>query len=901
MLALVFVLAGCYAEPVATPTPANQVSAPTAAAPSEAGTGAEDPAGGDPAGGDPAGGGGATPVAEGSPEGATASRAAGLPTRPGAGSPTAAAAGTRGAGLPTKPGGTATRASSTATRPSGGGNPSGTLPTRATGGGLPLPTRPSGQLTMTATVARAIATDDTTATESAATATASVAASTTTASGATAEPTAEPTAETATVEPAPTVEPGGLVVRKANPAGTPLAGACFRLAPVTGEPGAESCADDAGVVVFADLVPGDYRLIETLPPPGHAAIAELLVTIPSGDPVELPVVDEPLLGTLEALTIDVAGAPLPGACYQAEGPETYGPICDDGDGDVNTSPGGVAFGSIAVGDYVVRQTTAPEGTDPAAEQPVRVDRTAPATLTFTNAPTAPLTGGLEIVVTQPDGAPSAGACYALSGTAEVGPICDGEPGDAAEDTGVVRIEGLVPGAYRLRQTTVAEGLAPIAERDVTIEAGPGQAITVALEPAAPEGTPLGVPVAFRDADASDRLWLLLPGEPPEAVPFTGVDPAIEPAFSADRNRFAVLAFVPDTGDQELVIYDLPSRTQQAVPLGASGLRAQSLAWTADGATLALAVQTIADGSWDVLLYAIGGESRYTFLGQNPLGSVGRIAWEPGGARLAVETTAADGIADVWIVDAATADPPVPAYPTDTPTGDLLADWSPLGGRLLLVVDGALWSTDLANPAVQLAPAFAPERSPSWSSDGGFVAYEDPAVPGSVSAVDVNSLGVCGPVENVAATAWRPESAALTMVVAPDDGSPPRLDEMTLGPDCPIAGIELPRPDLQPSWSPDGQTLALFGPFDETNGRPILVLGADGTPRPIDTTAAPVIEVRGWAPDGSALALYADEDFFQPPGSLWVLTPDGDAPAPAIGSEIADAVSISAAWWPPEEP
>jgi hypothetical protein len=84
---------------------------------------------------------------------------------------------------------------------------------------------------------------------------------------------------------------GRILIRKIDPNGVPLAGACFDLI----EDGAgASCTDENGELLFAALAPGVYNVMETDAPAGYlVASATDPVTVRPGSTTTLDVVDQP--------------------------------------------------------------------------------------------------------------------------------------------------------------------------------------------------------------------------------------------------------------------------------------------------------------------------------------------------------------------------------------------------------------------------------------------------------------------------------------------------------------------------------------------------------------------------------------------------------------------------------
>ena len=83
----------------------------------------------------------------------------------------------------------------------------------------------------------------------------------------------------------------GRILRKIDPNGVPLAGACFDLV----EDGAgASCTDENGELLFAALVPGVYSVMETEAPAGYLVAPAIdPVTVRPGSTATLDVVNQP--------------------------------------------------------------------------------------------------------------------------------------------------------------------------------------------------------------------------------------------------------------------------------------------------------------------------------------------------------------------------------------------------------------------------------------------------------------------------------------------------------------------------------------------------------------------------------------------------------------------------------
>ncbi|MBA3450514.1 MAG: hypothetical protein H0T18_04810, partial [Chloroflexia bacterium] len=97
---------------------------------------------------------------------------------------------------------------------------------------------------------------------------------------------------TADVEVENRLRNGRILIRKTDPNGTPLAGACFDI---VGDAAGESCTDATGTLVFSGLAPSIYRVVETAAPPGFLGGPALdPITVRPGSTTTVDVVNEPV-------------------------------------------------------------------------------------------------------------------------------------------------------------------------------------------------------------------------------------------------------------------------------------------------------------------------------------------------------------------------------------------------------------------------------------------------------------------------------------------------------------------------------------------------------------------------------------------------------------------------------
>ncbi len=320
---------------------------------------------------------------------------------------------------------------------------------------------------------------------------------------------------------------GGITIRKTDPGGQVLPGACFgvktrdRLARSTflcdgpsraGLPG-DGKAD--GLLLFVGLTPTlgptPYTLAEVLAPAGYLAVADQVVTADPATPTELRIVDTTGPGGgVAARTVDPAGTLLVGACFELwtdAGDGTRGAFVKDsarcdGPAGSRTHPGTpdgaldgvVAWTGITGGRYLLHETFAPALAGTAAtyelvvDAPIRVSAETVVSVEFVHRPTA----GLTLHKTDSEGQPLAGACFGLSTKAglitRTVVLCDGDApqgsgmtGDGAAD-GLLVFTALAPtgGAttYLLRELQPPPGYATAPDQQVVADPAKPTELTI---------------------------------------------------------------------------------------------------------------------------------------------------------------------------------------------------------------------------------------------------------------------------------------------------------------------------------------------------------------------------------------------------------------------------------------
>jgi hypothetical protein len=164
---------------------------------------------------------------------------------------------------------------------------------------------------------------------------------------------------------------GSVRINKTDDAGTPLAGAGFTLykdnAPVGGTRGAEdtittlTCSTDAtGVCTIVNVFFGNYWVVETTVPAGHAAAPDAAISVVNTTQVIVNLVDPRLRGAIQVVKtakhFDSATSPNLAATFTVKQNEaTVGTITTNG------TTGLGCLGDLVLGSYTVEETTGPAG------------------------------------------------------------------------------------------------------------------------------------------------------------------------------------------------------------------------------------------------------------------------------------------------------------------------------------------------------------------------------------------------------------------------------------------------------------------------------------------------------------------------------------------------------------
>ena len=230
--------------------------------------------------------------------------------------------------------------------------------------------------------------------------------------------------------------------------GQPMGGVSFALLDETGTQLMTAISDRNGLVTFERIPYGSYTIVETQPLPGYflADVAvELQVDGSFVNPKEplATIVNHPM--RIVCRKVNTSGTPLPGAefCLVDAATGTVVEIA------VSDEEGCFAFEHVDYGDWIIRERKAPEGYSAMADVPLHIgeDFVQPEPMTFVDIPDHYVFRKVDTA-----GRPLAGVRFALE-DAEGNALRELVSGE----DGTVRVDGLEPGSYVIRETQALEG------------------------------------------------------------------------------------------------------------------------------------------------------------------------------------------------------------------------------------------------------------------------------------------------------------------------------------------------------------------------------------------------------------------------------------------------------------
>ena len=237
-------------------------------------------------------------------------------------------------------------------------------------------------------------------------------------------------------------------LRKVDESGKPLAGVMFGLKKADGMLMMTAKTDAKGMATFEKVPFGTYTLVETRALPGYLKTdTEIRLTVDGTfvNPKEPIATVTNERQKIRGLKVDTAGQALTGAAFSLINADT-GEIVDVAASD---EKGEFYLTGFGYGDWIIRETVAPEGFNRVEDVLIHVDEDwkAPNTLLFTDIP-----NHYEFVKVDEDGCPMEGVKFAL----------EDEDGNvlrelASGEDGIVRADDLKPGVYIIREIETQAG------------------------------------------------------------------------------------------------------------------------------------------------------------------------------------------------------------------------------------------------------------------------------------------------------------------------------------------------------------------------------------------------------------------------------------------------------------
>ncbi|MGO5009852.1 SpaA isopeptide-forming pilin-related protein, partial [Bacillus wiedmannii] len=242
------------------------------------------------------------------------------------------------------------------------------------------------------------------------------------------------------------------VIKKDAESGKVLEGAEFRLKNENGQVvGEAKTTNKDGVVQFENLVPGKYTLEETKAPEGYKAVEVTVeVNVVANEVVKQEVMNEKVTGQFEIVKVDANNKAkvLSGAEFT---------VYKDGKkvAELKTDESGkVMSPKLPLGEYTVKETKAPEGYK-LSNKEWKVTIQNEKEVVKVEAENERILGSLQIIKTDDKDQAKrlAGAEFTLNDAQ--GNVV--KEGITTDKSGIVKVDGLVPGEYTLEETKAPEG------------------------------------------------------------------------------------------------------------------------------------------------------------------------------------------------------------------------------------------------------------------------------------------------------------------------------------------------------------------------------------------------------------------------------------------------------------
>ena len=237
-------------------------------------------------------------------------------------------------------------------------------------------------------------------------------------------------------------------LRKVDESGKPLAGVMFGLKKADGMLLMTAKTDAKGMATFEKVPFGTYTLVETRALPGYLKVdTEIKITVDGTfvNPKEPIATVTNERQKIRGLKVDTAGQALTGAAFNLINADT-GEIVDVAE---SNEKGEFYLTGFGYGDWIIRETVAPEGFNRVEDVRIHVDKDwkAPNTLLLTDIP-----NHYEFVKVDEDGCPMEDVKFAL----------EDEDGNVLRELvsgedGIVHVDDLKPGVYIIREIETQTG------------------------------------------------------------------------------------------------------------------------------------------------------------------------------------------------------------------------------------------------------------------------------------------------------------------------------------------------------------------------------------------------------------------------------------------------------------
>ena len=311
---------------------------------------------------------------------------------------------------------------------------------------------------------------------------------------ATATPQVTETPAPVTPEPGASGDTGTVELQAFDDAGNPIPGQCYVLTGAAGQFG-PYCDDgegdttgDPGVLTVTGLPTGSYEaVLQASADEPDAELAQQAdtrrsVTVGRGNrPTRAQFrvrAQQNRRGDLLIRVRDGDGRYLADACFALTPNGDANPaaeVCDNQNGDQNSSSGRILLTGLRTGRYTLTQTSAPTGYQTAANQDVRIQGGSVTEVAVTNQAVQEQSASIEVRTVDANGTLLPGACYVIMKGNQSTDACAADSGN----DGVTRFPDIAPGSYVVRQTQPPSGGFALGGSTATV-VDPGETATVTI-------------------------------------------------------------------------------------------------------------------------------------------------------------------------------------------------------------------------------------------------------------------------------------------------------------------------------------------------------------------------------------------------------------------------------------